>query len=78
LHPEWVIKWIRDPQALMPGTKMPAFYPDGPPDVLGGKDERQIEALRDYIFRLGSRPSVMARQQAGTVATNVTGQTSFE
>jgi mono/diheme cytochrome c family protein len=78
LHPQWVIKWIRDPQAVMPGTKMPAFYPDGPPDVLGGKDERQIEALRDYIFRLGSRPSVMARQQAGAVATNVTGQTSFE
>ncbi len=78
LHPEWVIKWIRDPQAVMPGTKMPAFYPDGPPDVLGGKDERQIEALRDYIFRLGSRPSVMARQQAGTVPTNVTEQTSFE
>jgi mono/diheme cytochrome c family protein len=79
LQPQWVIKWIRDPQALMPGTKMPAFYPDGPPEILGGNDERQIEALRDYIFRLGGRPSVMARQQAaGTVPTSATEQTSFE
>jgi mono/diheme cytochrome c family protein len=69
LHPEWVIKWIRDPQALMPGSKMPAFYPDGPPDVLGGNDEEQITALRDYIFTLGNPPPVVAQRPAVLPAT---------
>jgi cytochrome c1 len=54
LKPEWLIEWIRDPQVVMPGTKMPSFYPDGPPDILGGDDEVQITALRDYILTLGN------------------------
>jgi mono/diheme cytochrome c family protein len=54
LNPDWLLRWITDPQKEMPGTKMPAFYPDGPPDVLGGSDEEQIRALRDYILTLGS------------------------
>lgn len=54
LNPDWLLKWIRDPQKVMPGTKMPSFYPDGPPDILGGHDEEQIRALRDYILTLGS------------------------
>ena len=54
LYPHWIVKWLHDPQQLMPGTKMPSFYPDGPPDILGGDDERQIEAIRDYIWTLGS------------------------
>src|SRR2546430_17727499 len=40
-------------QKVMPGTKMPSFFPGGPPDVLGGDDEAQIRALRDYILSLG-------------------------
>jgi hypothetical protein len=32
---------------------MPSFYPGGPDDVLGGKEDIQIEALRDYIMTLG-------------------------
>jgi hypothetical protein len=32
---------------------MPSFYPGGPDDVLGGKEDLQIEALRDYIMTLG-------------------------
>jgi len=53
LNPDWIIKWLRDPQKLQPGTKMPSFYPGGPDDILGGSDERQIQALRDYILTLG-------------------------
>ena len=30
-----------------------ADYPGGPDDVLGGKEDKQIEALRDYIMSLG-------------------------
>ncbi len=61
LNPDWIARWIENPQKLMPGTKMPTYYdpedPKGsaPPDVLGGDPHRQIEALRDYIFALGLR-----------------------
>jgi mono/diheme cytochrome c family protein len=58
LYPDWIVKWLQDPQKLMPGTKMPTFYadpnaPDGPPDILGGNDDEQILALRDYVISLG-------------------------
>jgi mono/diheme cytochrome c family protein len=70
LNPEWIVDWIRDPQKLMPGTKMPSFYPGGPPDVLGGDDEAQIRALRDYILSLGLPDTTPSPQQAAGVATN--------
>jgi mono/diheme cytochrome c family protein len=53
LNPSWIIRWLKDPQKVQPGTKMPSFYPGGPDDVLGGKEDLQIEALRDYIMTLG-------------------------
>jgi mono/diheme cytochrome c family protein/predicted nucleic acid-binding Zn-ribbon protein len=64
LNPEWIVDWIRDPQKLMPGTKMPSFYPGGPEDVFGGDEQRQIEALRDYLMTLGSTPAGAVRQAA--------------
>jgi mono/diheme cytochrome c family protein len=61
LYPDWIVKWLHDPQKLMPGTRMPTFYadpdqPDGPPDILGGNDDEQILALRDYVISLGLPP----------------------
>jgi len=53
LNPNWVIKWLHDPQKVQPGTKMPSFYPARPDDILGGKEDPQIQALRDYIMSLG-------------------------
>jgi mono/diheme cytochrome c family protein/predicted nucleic acid-binding Zn-ribbon protein len=53
LRPDWILKWLHDPQKVQPGTKMPSFYPGGPDDILGGKEDPQIEALRDYIMSLG-------------------------
>ncbi len=67
LNPEWIVKWIRDPQKQMPGTKMPSFYPGGPPDVLGGDDETQIRALRDYVVSLGLPDGTPSPQQAAGV-----------
>jgi cytochrome c1 len=55
LRPEWIVKWLKDPQKIQPGTKMPSFYPGGPDDILGGNEEQQIIALRDYIMSLGER-----------------------
>lgn len=63
LNPAWIEKWIRDPQKLQPGTKMPSFYPGGPDDIFGGDEAKQIEALTDYIMSLGAEPEVMAKAE---------------
>ena len=63
LNPEWIIRWIQDPQKLMPGTKMPSFYPGGPDDVLEGNETRQIEALRDYLMVLGEPEEKLASRE---------------
>ncbi len=59
LRHDWIVDWIRNPDALMPGTRMPGFFPDGQtmmPDILGGDAEKQIAALRDYVVYLGDQP----------------------
>ena len=53
LNPEWVVKWIEEPQKMMPGTRMPSFYPGGPDDILDANEPLQMEAMRDYIWTLG-------------------------
>ena len=56
LRPEWVLNWLVDPQKIMPGTRMPTFFPDGPDkpspltNILGGNVRSQIEAIRDHVF----------------------------
>ncbi len=57
LKSDWVIRWLQDPQKLQPGTKMPAYFPGGPLDVLGGDEAKQILALKDYILSLGQAPT---------------------
>jgi hypothetical protein len=39
---------------------MPSFYPGGPDNILGGKDDLQIEALRDYLLTLGRPGAAVA------------------
>ena len=59
LQPDWIARWVRDPQAIVPGTKMPNFFgtleePAAPyKDILGGDWQAQVNALRDYVWRLG-------------------------
>lgn len=69
LNPEWIPQWIHDPQKLQPGTKMPSFYPGGPDDILGGDEDKQIRAIRDYLMVLGlpegNRPGTQVAQRAG-------------
>jgi hypothetical protein len=64
LNPHWILEWIKDPQALMPGTKMPAFYPGGPEDVFEGDEAKQIQAMRDYIMSLGVHGGATTAAQA--------------
>ncbi len=53
LRPIWIGKWLKDPQKIQPGTKMPSYYPDGPEDILEGKEDRQIQAIIEYLMRSG-------------------------
>jgi len=68
LNPDWIIRWLHNPQEVTPGTKMPSFYPGGPDDILGGDDDKQIQALRDYLMVLGKASEILAQnRQDGTV-----------
>ena len=58
LKPDWIPLWLRDPNAIQQGTRMPSFFPDGQspaPDVLGGDAAKQMRALRDVVMTLGKR-----------------------
>ena len=58
LKPHWVVEWLKDPQALMPGTMMPGFFPDGQSpvtDILDGDWIKQIEAIRDYLWHFNQQ-----------------------
>ena len=63
LKPKWLAEWIKNPQALMPGTKMPTFFDpknfdtSGPDDILNGNEDEQIRVLRDYIMTLADSPA---------------------
>jgi cytochrome c2 len=56
LQRDWLVnKWLVEPLAQMPGTRMPQFeYGTAvAPNVLGGDGRKQIEALVDYVLTLG-------------------------
>jgi cbb3-type cytochrome oxidase cytochrome c subunit len=58
LKPQWIIDWLKDPQGLSPGTKMPTYFDpayfdaSGPDDILGGSEHEQIRVLRNYLMTL--------------------------
>ena len=30
LNPEWILEWLKNPAAFLPGTRMPAYWPEFP------------------------------------------------
>ena len=73
LRPEWVVEWMRDPQLIMPGTKMPAPYlptedilnVDGAIDVWGpelvninGNVNNMLEGLTDYLYNIKGQSDI--------------------
>jgi cytochrome c2 len=62
LQPDWIIKWIIDPQSLQPGTKMPNFFTfneDDDANPIYSDDDAHVQykiivALRDYLMILGT------------------------
>ncbi len=60
LRAEWLNHWLADPGRIMPGTRMPSNFPveaseNAFPEILGGDQKKQIEAVRAYLLTLGSR-----------------------
>jgi hypothetical protein len=58
IRADWLPVWLADPQRLQPGTRMPANFPANPeengfPEILGGDQKKQIEAVRSYLLSLG-------------------------
>lgn len=67
LRHDWVVEWMKDPQALMPGTMMPTFFTEGQSpvqDVFGGDYVKQSEALRDYLWAFTSEEARILEQPA--------------
>ncbi len=70
LRPEWIPLWLKDPNALMEGTRMPSFWdPEpsaaAPHRAFGGDKQAQMDALRDLLMHLGEpgfelRPTAVA------------------
>jgi len=60
LDPDWVRRFLVDPGKVLPGTKMPQFFPDGRtpnPTLLDGNAQAQIELLVETLFNLGLQPA---------------------
>ena len=86
LKPDWVARWVLDPQAISPGTSMPSglFKKDdknhwvfaGPvPDSFKGYDKDHNKLLTDYIFQLTPEEqrrvsSSMGRTQSSNPTSN--------
>jgi len=73
LKADWLIEWLRDPQAIMPGTKMPAPYLPTSDLLLlsdaretwgdalvkaNGDQEIMLQGLRDYIFDIKGKSDI--------------------
>ncbi len=75
LRPDWFHRYLLDPPSLRPGTRMPAFWPQGKssrPDILGGDTDRQINAIWAYISRGadGGLPPGLVQGKMELIATN--------
>src|SRR6266850_324941 len=64
LRPDWIIPWLKNPQALLDGTRMPSFWdfsdeahPTSPSKLFDGDAKEQIDALRDYLMHLELKPA---------------------
>jgi mono/diheme cytochrome c family protein len=70
LQADWILQWLKKPSDILPGTRMPAFWPDYPKSFypqLGGSADAQIRAIRDHLMTFKGGPSPKA---GGTKSAN--------
>ena len=71
LQADWFRRYMVNPIALRPGTRMPSFWPDGnstKPDILGGDSGKQIEAIWKYLA-LGEQAAPAGASGGGLLIT---------
>jgi cbb3-type cytochrome oxidase cytochrome c subunit len=70
LTKEWVVRWIKDPHAFRPDSRMPRFYGltnnDGKEDE--PKSHAEIQAITHYLFARSTPPGDFADPPAKTDA----------
>ncbi|MEE2876373.1 MAG: c-type cytochrome [Candidatus Neomarinimicrobiota bacterium] len=79
LRPDWVDAWMRDPQSIMPGTKMPKPYIPSEEELsiadaseiygtdlmrLAGDEETMVRGLTDYIYAIPGKTDISAEIKA--------------
>jgi mono/diheme cytochrome c family protein len=80
LRADWLPHWLADPQKIIPGTRMPSNFPEKPdenafPDVFGGDQKMQIDAVRSYLLTLGpTGERVSMTPAAGTKTAGTSGR----
>jgi hypothetical protein len=60
LNPDWILAWLKNPAEILPGTRMPAFWPEYPKTFyphLNNSAEAQILAIRDHLLTFKGGPS---------------------
>ena len=83
LKPDWVERWVLDPQAISPGTSMPSglFKKDaknhwvfaGPtPDSFNGYDRDHNKLLTNYIFQLTPEEQRRVSASMGRTTSSIT------
>jgi cytochrome c2 len=74
LRPDWVAAFIKAPQSLQEGTRMPAFFnPEDFESVMyrhyfGGSQAKQIQVLSDYLMTLSEAEAVKLQAAAAKAA----------
>jgi cbb3-type cytochrome oxidase cytochrome c subunit len=73
LRPDWIVKWLNDPQSVMPGTKMPAPYIPSKEEIemddsksvwgkelvsLKGDRQKMLEGLRDFNLSISGKKDI--------------------
>ncbi len=81
LRAEWLRPWLSDPGRIQPGTRMPANFPKDPqenayPEILGGDQAKQIEAVTQYLMTLGGAAGAAPPAPAPPARTTTAGKTS--
>jgi len=65
LQPDWILQWLKNPAVILPGTRMPAFWPEYPKSYypqFGGDAQQQILAIRDHLLTFRGGPSPKSPQ----------------
>ena len=81
LKPDWVERWIIDPQAISPGTSMPSglfrkeknqwVFAGPTPPSFQGYDQDHTKLLVDYIFQLTPEEQRRVAAAMGRTASNL-------